>query len=145
MIKRLEIAVLLILTVYASHADDDKINLSVLIDGGKSETGQITATLFDSEKNYMKNPTASRSVAVNEDGKAQIIFEKLTPGEYAVTVYYDEDSDGKLDKNLFGIPKEKVGFSNNAKPRMGPAPYKKARFMLTPEKSKINITLKKAK
>jgi hypothetical protein len=33
----------------------------------------------------------------------------------AIGVYIDENENGKLDTNFFGIPKEQYGFSNNTK------------------------------
>ena len=39
----------------------------------------------------------------------------IPPGTYAVKLYIDENENGKLDTNFFGIPKEQYGFSNNTK------------------------------
>ncbi len=40
---------------------------------------------------------------------------EIPPGTYAIGVYIDENENGKLDTNFFGIPKEQYGFSNNTK------------------------------
>lgn len=37
----------------------------------------------------------------------------LAPGKYAVTVYQDVNNNGKMDKGMFGMPKEPYGFSGN--------------------------------
>lgn len=56
--------------------------------------------------------------------KAQIkstaftLSRKLAPGKYAVTVYVDENGNGRLDKNMFGAPKEPFGVSNNVVPKL---------------------------
>ncbi len=52
------------------------------------------------------------------DGKASIVVTGLAPGSYAVSVFHDANSNGKLDTAL-GIPKEGYGFSRNPpfKPR----------------------------
>ena len=42
-------------------------------------------------------------------------FEPVPKGEYAIRFYQDENGNGKLDLGLFGIPKEGVGSSNNAR------------------------------
>jgi uncharacterized protein (DUF2141 family) len=51
-------------------------------------------------------------------GQAEAEFEGLAPGTYAVSVFHDENSNGKLDR-FMGIPKEGYGFSRNPgfKPR----------------------------
>ncbi len=56
--------------------------------------------------------------------KAQIkstaftLSRKLAPGKYAVSVYVDENGNGRLDKNMFGAPKEPFGVSNNVVPKL---------------------------
>jgi uncharacterized protein (DUF2141 family) len=37
----------------------------------------------------------------------------VPPGRYGVVVIHDENSNMKLDRNFFGIPKEGFGFANN--------------------------------
>jgi len=52
----------------------------------------------------------------------------LAPGDYAISLVHDENGNGKLDKNLFGIPTEGVGFSQNPKLSFGPPTYAATRF-----------------
>jgi uncharacterized protein (DUF2141 family) len=40
-------------------------------------------------------------------------FPNMAPGTYAVAVIHDENSNGKLDTNILGIPTEGYGISNN--------------------------------
>ncbi len=61
----------------------------------------------------------------------------LPPGDYAVAVYQDLDSNGKLDRWFGLIPKEPYGFSNNVG-RHGPASFRKAAFNLQQD---ITITV----
>jgi uncharacterized protein (DUF2141 family) len=42
-----------------------------------------------------------------------VTFADLPEGTYVVSVYQDSNDNEQLDKNIFGIPKEKYGFSNN--------------------------------
>ena len=41
---------------------------------------------------------------------------------------HDENSNGKLDRNFVGMPKEGVGASNDAKGSFGPPKFADARF-----------------
>jgi len=68
-------------------------------------------------------------------------FGSHPPGEYSVAVIYDENGNGELDTGLFGIPKEKIAFSNNAKGRFGPAKWEAARFVLKDSDLSMEITL----
>jgi uncharacterized protein (DUF2141 family) len=38
----------------------------------------------------------------------------VPPGQYAAYAYHDRNSNGRVDRNLIGLPTEDVGFSNGA-------------------------------
>ena len=57
-----------------------------------------------------------------------VSFKDLPEGTYAVSIFHDENDNGKLDTNFFGIPKEDYGCSNDAKGFMGPPKWKDAIF-----------------
>jgi uncharacterized protein (DUF2141 family) len=40
----------------------------------------------------------------------QVLSFHIKPGKYAIAVIHDENCNGKLDTNMFGIPKEGYGF-----------------------------------
>ena len=44
---------------------------------------------------------------------AELRFENIPPGVYAVSIMQDLDNDGHVRTNLIGLPKEPVGLSNN--------------------------------
>jgi uncharacterized protein (DUF2141 family) len=54
---------------------------------------------------------------------------------YAVMVFHDENSNGKLDKNILGIPKEGYGASNNLARKMRPPTFDEARFSISSDQS----------
>ena len=74
-------------------------------------------------------------------GEVELVFEKVPPGTYAISVFHDANENGKLDSNFAGIPKEGFGFSNNAMGMFGPPSFGEAKFAFEGEK-KIEITLK---
>lgn len=61
-------------------------------------------------------------------GETRVTVNNLPAGRYAVQAFLDENSNGKVDRALFGIPKEGVGFSNDAKIRFGPPKFAEAVF-----------------
>ena len=126
-------------------AQTDTINLVVMVDGAQAEKGQIIASLFDGEQNHMSIPASEITKIVDQDGRCEIIFRVSKPGFYSVSIIYDLDKDGELDTGMFGIPKEKIGFSNNARGRMGPAEWGKARFKVSEDPTIIEISLADAK
>ena len=55
----------------------------------------------------------------------------LPHGEYAISLFVDSNRNRKIDKNLFGVPKEQYGFSNNVMGRMSAPTYDQAKFIVT--------------
>lgn len=65
----------------------------------------------------------------------------LKKGVYAIKVLVDNNDNGKIDLNFFGIPKEQFGFSNNVRGILGVPKFEKASFKLSSNK-KIEIKLR---
>ena len=57
-------------------------------------------------------------------------FKDLPQGDYAFAIYHDENKNGKLDKNMLGVPTEYYGFSNNARRTFSAPSFEEARFDL---------------
>ncbi len=72
-------------------------------------------------------------------GKTILVVANLLPGTYAAQLFHDENGNGKVDRALFGIPKEGVGFSNDAPIRLGPPKWADAMFQVSDDKT---ITVK---
>jgi uncharacterized protein (DUF2141 family) len=103
------------------------VNLTVSVSGLKSDTGILKVGLYNSEGAFLKLPYKSIPSEI-KGNVATIIFEGIPKGEYAISSYQDENSNGKLDRNEMGIPSEDVACSNNAKGFMGPPKYQDAKF-----------------
>lgn len=59
---------------------------------------------------------------------AECVFPNVSPGVYAVSVMHDENDNGRLDKNLFGVPTEGYGVSNNHTRALRPPEWDEAKF-----------------
>jgi uncharacterized protein (DUF2141 family) len=70
-------------------------------------------------------------------GKNTIFFNNLPNGTYAVATYHDINANKKLDKNMFGMPIELYGFSNNARSIFSAPEFKDAKFQLNKSKTII--------
>ena len=87
------------------------------------------ALLFDSieEETFMKKPLTAFRIDV-KDTSLSIPCQGLPTGTYAISLFQDENGNGKLDTAVFGIPTEKYGFSNDAQGVMGLPSYDKCSF-----------------
>ena len=113
-------------------------DLTVTVDNVRSSEGQVRVAVYR-PGNWLEEPTAR--VWVRAEGKRVTAEFKLPPNEYAVAVLHDENDNGKMDYRLLRIPKEPYGFSNNAKPRLGPPKFEDAAFTLGPDGLAIAIDL----
>jgi uncharacterized protein (DUF2141 family) len=83
-----------------------------------------------------------RDVKVTEE-TATYVFKDIPIGKYAIAAFQDENADGELNTNLFGVPKEPYGFSMNKFGKFGPPKFKNVSFdVKEAEVSSLTIDLK---
>lgn len=105
------------------------VTVDVTITGLRSARGRVMACLMsrasvfpECEKDLQARPaTAPAGTTV------QLRFEGVPPGHYAISLFHDENGNGKLDKQLI-LPKEGYGFSRDAPVRFGPPSFASAAF-----------------
>ena len=103
--------------------------------------GEIKIGVFNKDKNFLKESGTIKNYSIKVDkNTASITITDLPKGEYAITMYHDENSDNECNRNFMGIPKEGYGFSNNFRPKFGPPKYKDCKFMLADNKT-LNIKM----
>ena len=72
-------------------------------------------------------------------GSVTYTFE-LPDGTYAIGIFVDKNYNNKMDRNLFGVPKEQFGFSNDAEGNFGPPSFEDASFTVLGDiKLEINL------
>jgi uncharacterized protein (DUF2141 family) len=87
--------------------------LTVRVENAGIGKGDLMVGIFNDENTFPD--TYFRGEKITVSGRiTAVVFNDLPKGKYAVSVYQDSNGNGQLDKNIFGIPKEKYGFSNNA-------------------------------
>ena len=84
---------------------------------------------------------AIRTTAAVKAG-VSVTFNDLAEGEYAVSLFIDENSNNKLDTNAVGMPIEPYAFSNDASGSFGPPSFDKAKFALGKDDKKHVITIR---
>lgn len=108
--KILSVQILLLLI----FADLNAQNVEVIIKGIRSEKGQIGIGIFKDDHTFQKeepflNKNFVKSVISNREMKVQF---SLEPGIYGFALLDDENSNGLMEYNFLGIPKEGFGFSD---------------------------------
>lgn len=90
--------------------------------------------LVKEKSEYLKECFKGASIKV-DNTETKAVFEDVPEGDYAITIFHDKNSDGKLNTNLVGIPKEPYGFSNNPMALFGPPRYEKCLFNIDGDKT----------
>ncbi len=105
-------------------------SLEIDVSGMRSAKGLIRICLTAEPKNFPScvddKHAVTRSVPASERA---IRFDGLAPGNYAVALIHDENSNAKLD-TWMGIPREGFGFSRNPRIGFGPPRFSAAEFAL---------------
>lgn len=105
-------------------------SFTLLVQGINKAEGELRIAMFDSKDAYTKEPVYAVVLPIYDD-KVEWKVPDLPFGEYAIAVYHDKNTNGKLDTNFLGIPKEEYGFSNNARGKFGPASWEDAKFSVS--------------
>lgn len=95
----------------------DTCTLRIHVDGLRNSNGVVGSVLFkspdgwpeDTKKSFRHGPTPIST----GQRQSTVIWDHLPSGDYGVAVIHDENSNARLDRNMFGIPKEGFGFANN--------------------------------
>ena len=110
----------------------------------RNDKGQVVCALYSSSDGFPKNSEKAVAHANSQiaDKRAICEFSGIEAGTYAVSVFHDENSNGKLDTNFLGIPREGVGASNDARGHFGPPKFDAAAFHFSG--GRLNLTIKVA-
>jgi len=103
--------------------------LTLIVTNLASETGPVIVGLY-SKKNKFPDPKDQlkeyKFTPHSKQLTAQIT--DMPTGTYAMAIYQDVNSNGKIDKNLIGIPTEPYAFSKNYKPTLKAPAFKDCSF-----------------
>ena len=85
--------------------------IKIKITNVKSKEGKVVMSIHSSKESF-KNRIPDKTLilqAANDEIETTV---NLPDGDFSFCVYQDVNSDGTLNSNLIGIPKEPFGFSN---------------------------------
>ena len=138
LIVRLIIAIVISVFNTAVNAQEN-YDITVIVKGVDNNNGQIFLGLYNTEADFLeKRFKGMRSNIGNNSCK--VTFKDIPAGIYAVSIFHDENDNGKMDTNVIGIPKEDYACSNDAYGFMGPPKWDDAKFELN-ENILITLTL----
>jgi uncharacterized protein (DUF2141 family) len=131
-----QVLLLLCITVLEAKSQNKIVGK---VSGLENNKGVCRACLFANEASFNGHDKPVACVTVPVQNKtAQIVFDHVPAGTYAVSVFHDANNNNKMDKNFLGIPKEGYGASLNKLPFASAPNFKDNKFTL---KENSNATL----
>lgn len=103
--------------------------VAATVTGFKNDQGVCRACIFNTVQSFNGSgaPLQCLQTSINK-GVTQILFENLPKGNYAISLFHDENRNNKMDNNFMGIPKEGYGASNNKLPMASAPSFKDNQF-----------------
>ena len=126
-------------------AEDIPGVLMVEVSGLKNESGNIYIAVYNSDSTWLSDETVMlKGLDIDEALEGDLVRTELELplGEYALSVFYDRNGNGKMDTNFIGMPKEPIALSNDAVAKLGPPKYEDAVFSLGIEPVIQHISIK---
>lgn len=133
---------IIILSLFSFMLTAQTANIKLVVSGIKViENSTIMVAIYNSEDAFFDADQIFRQAEIEVDSVSIVyVFNDMPVGEYAVTMYHDEDNDGEMDRKWYGPPKEGYGFSNNFTSNVRPAKFRDASFKLNGDKTiTINV------
>ena len=94
-------------------------SVTITIENIKGKNGTIQIAVFNKSESFPKVGGEYKLMQYKvSDGQSQFKIKDLPDGQYAIAIHHDENSDGKMNTNFLGIPKEGYAFSKNFKPKL---------------------------
>lgn len=130
--------------VAGAQTSNSSNTIKVDVVGLHSNDGTVYCALYSSADGFPDGFAKAAKTTTTKITNQQAVceFPAVTSGDYAISVFQDENSNGKLDRNFMGMPKEGVGASNDAKGSFGPPKFADARFSYKGGPAELTIHLR---
>jgi uncharacterized protein (DUF2141 family) len=134
--------ILIICSLFFVDPPNETHTLTINITNIERMQGTVEIGLFNSKDRFLEEGQAMKTLSIKVKNSSEtVVIKDLPKGIYAVSMYHDENADGKLNSNFLGIPSEPYGFSNNFRPKFSAPTFKDCQFSLKSNHT-LNIKLK---
>lgn len=129
---------------FSSFISPSNGEIHLIIEETEVNEGVVQVLLFNNKDGFPSeiNKAIKKLSLPVVNKKAEIVLKDIDPGEYAFSVFHDQDMDGEMKKNQIGYPLDKFGFSNNPSLLFGPPSFSKASFKVKDKPVTVKIKLR---
>lgn len=104
--------------------------VTFVVRGLRSDRGRVLGGLFDRPERWVREGQAVATCRTSiRAGHARCAM-RVPGGRYAFAFAHDEDDNGQLNRDFFGIPSEGYGFSNDVRPALSLPSWQSAAFVV---------------
>ena len=137
----ISLALLFMTPFVYKQAKTETVSITVTVEDIRSNSGSVGIALYEEGADFPDGePLKAESISLRGSGSVEYTFEDVPAGDYAVAVMHDENDNGDMDFNEYGMPMEGFGFSNEAMGDMGPPDFDMAAFTAD-EDTDISVSL----
>ncbi|WP_067067001.1 DUF2141 domain-containing protein [Roseateles chitosanitabidus] len=112
----------------AARAADMEVEISGVTTSGAGTGAQVLVAAFTGGEGWLRQPVAVGRAALSS-AKAGVVTVRLTglpDAPVGLSVFQDQNGNGKLDRNAMGMPIEPYAFSRQAQGNFGPPSFEQA-------------------
>jgi uncharacterized protein (DUF2141 family) len=127
--KKIVLFSILINTAFIAFAQNKIVANITQLENNK---GVVRTCLFNSAASFNgEGGTPFKCLTVGINNKtAQVVFNNVPDGTYALFVFHDVNNNNKMDKNFLGIPSEGYGASKNKLPFASAPTFNSNKFVV---------------
>ena len=145
----MQAALVALMLPWCAHAAE----LSIAVEHIHSGQGTVMIGLYDNAEAFDSAADSYRALLVDPKRYAAMALQagaadrntvtlgEVQPGRYAVIAFQDENDNGRLDRNILGLPIEPYGFSNNVRGLFAAPAFDRAAVTIEGSQVLIRITL----
>lgn len=123
-----------------AHKSTKQVTLKISITNIKKVKGNVLVSVYENAESFLSRKSFKDIAITPKTTSCKSTIKLQANKEYAIAVLQDFNDNGKMDKNLFGIPKEPFGISGVQKKTLKKPTFKDAAFFLDKNMS-ISINL----
>lgn len=129
----------LLLLAEAAIADAGSIVIEVA--NVRNDRGVVRVAICPKER-FLADSCPWNGSAPAHAGVTRVVVAHVPPGDYAAQGFHDENNNDEIDRGLFGMPREGVGFSRDARIVLSPPKWRDANFAHGAQPQSIRFSLR---
>lgn len=137
----LALLLMLPLVMAAAAPVPDGGTLTIHVTNLRNAKGRVHVDLCP-QASFLKDGCPFAASAPTQVPVTTLVVRGIPPGRYAAQLFHDENGNDKMDRGLFGIPKEGFAFSRDAPIRMSPPKWAEAEFGVTGAAQTIQVKMR---